>query len=325
MNALRIVGRVVAGLLILGLIARQVDLDQMTLVWDNRSALALGSALLLLLMALLLSAVRWRLVLGDDAPGVPFLWRVYLVGWCFSLFLPTSVGGDAVRTVAITRRRTSLGEAVSSIAVERLLGVGALGVYLLIGCLLAPAVLSSAVGLAEWNRPWWQVVIAAAAAGGVFALALRLGARNSRVQAILKDAWTVLRRFQSSPVRMAATVGASLLVQASYILTWYALALGVRINVPFLALLVFVPFVSLAAMLPVTLSGLGVREGAWALLLAPLGVPVADAVGFSLLYYLCSLLLGLVGGALFLTSATDVRTFKDADRHSVAAPIAHTS
>jgi uncharacterized membrane protein YbhN (UPF0104 family) len=124
---------------------------------------------------------------------------------------------------------------------------------------------------------------------------------------------------------MAYAIGVSLLVQMVYILVWYILALAVRIEVPFLALLVFVPFVSLAAMLPITLSGLGVREGVWALLLAPVGIPVADAIRFSLLYYGCGLLLGLIGGILFISSGIEIRTTNHADSRTSPTAVIRAS
>jgi branched-subunit amino acid transport protein len=80
---------------------------------------------------------------------------------------------------------------------------------------------------------------------------------------------------------------------------WMTLGAGLRLPVGWGEMLVFVPFVSLAAMVPVTVAGIGVREGAWALLLAPYGVAAADAVAFSLLYFLAFCLVGAAGGVVF--------------------------
>ena len=53
-------------------------------------------------------------------------------------------------------------------------------------------------------------------------------------------------------------------------------------------------------MFPFTLNGLGVREGAWLLLLSGSGIPPGDIVTFSLLYFAANLVTGLVGGVLFM-------------------------
>jgi len=80
-------------------------------------------------------------------------------------------------------------------------------------------------------------------------------------------------------------------------------------------MLVFVPFVSLAAMLPITLSGLGVREGVWVLLLAPLGIAGANAIGFSLSYYAANGIVGILGGVVFAVLGTDAAASQSASPH----------
>jgi len=79
---------------------------------------------------------------------------------------------------------------------------------------------------------------------------------------------------------------------------WCAVhALGV--SVPDAAVLAFVPAVAMAQVLPISLSGLGVREGLLVLLLHPLGVPTGKAIGVGLLWYGMTLLVSLLGAPLF--------------------------
>ncbi len=257
------------------------------------------AAVLLLGVALGLSALRWKLVLGRDSPSLLDLWRVYAIGWFFSLFLPTSVGGDAVRATAISRSSTGIGGALSSILLERLIGVAALGAYLLLGLIIAPAVLSEALAHSSFETPARHVglVIAGLAVAGTVVLFL-LRRRIAQV-GIVQEAARLLDGFRKAPARMSGALFVSLLVQAVYIVVWVLLAWSFVVPAPPVAFLVYVPFISLAAMLPITLGGLGVREGAWALLLSAHGVAAGDAVAFSLAYYLAGLILGGVGGAAF--------------------------
>ncbi len=298
--------RATAGVALVGLLLWRADLSQLSLVWDRRAIVGLLSAIALLAGALWLSAVRWRLVLGDTAPALATLGRIYLIGWFFSLFLPTSVGGDAVRALAVARGRASAGEALSSIVLERLLGLLALAVLLVAGCLLAPAIVTGALDGAGLALSGWSLAAAAGVGALLLWIALRVGRRVPRIMAAARDAAALWSRFRRSPSRLGSAFAVSLLVQATYIAVWYDLSWSLRLEVPFLAFLVFVPLVSLAAMLPVTLSGLGVREGVWVLLLARFGVPAANAVGFSLAYYGAGLALGVVGGALFARSGMRV-------------------
>ncbi|MGH2571443.1 MAG: lysylphosphatidylglycerol synthase domain-containing protein, partial [bacterium] len=76
---------------------------------------------------LVLSALRWRILLG--AAGVPLglgpAIRLYLVGYFFNFFLPTTVGGDVARAMGVGKG-TPLPVVAGSILVERLVGFGSL-------------------------------------------------------------------------------------------------------------------------------------------------------------------------------------------------------
>ncbi|MEO6629255.1 MAG: lysylphosphatidylglycerol synthase domain-containing protein, partial [Aquihabitans sp.] len=65
------------------------------------------------------------------------------------------------------------------------------------------------------------------------------------------------------------------------------------------ALLAFVPAVLIAQVLPISISGLGVREGLFALFLHPLGVPRSQAIALGLLLYLLNLVVSLFGAPAF--------------------------
>src|SRR3989454_301436 len=266
----------------------------------------MGAAVLLFAGALVMSAVRWWLVLGPGLVPLGSLVRLYFVGQFFSLFLPTSVGGDAVRILALSRGGTATGRAVSSVLIERLLGVGALLTYLVLGGLMTPALFSSPMKQLSWAAGWRGVLTLVIVGGLAVGLFLALARRWLPLQRLLHDARSVWARFCLSPLPFAAAVLVSLVVQATYVLVWYVLAVILHLAVPLRALLVFVPFVSLASMLPVTISGLGVREGAWTLLLAPLGISSASAIGFSLLFYLANLITGVLGGGVYMTRGADV-------------------
>jgi hypothetical protein len=88
------------------------------------------------------------------------------------------------------------------------------------------------------------------------------------------------------------------------IAVWCAIhALGV--SVPNAAVLAFVPAVASGQVLPVSLSGLGIREGLLVLLLHPLGVPTGRAIGVGLLWYGMMLIVSLLGAPAFAVGQRD--------------------
>ena len=99
-------------------------------------------------------------------------------------------------------------------------------------------------------------------------------------------------------------LGLAFVSQGSIVLLWYTLSRGMSLDLPGSMFLWAVPLVSLSALLPVTFAGLGIREGAWLVLLAGTARPPANIVAFSLLYFLCSVLVGIAGGIWFVSSGT---------------------
>lgn len=265
--------------------------------WTMRVAVGVACAFLTLILAQFLSAVRWHLVLSRDAPTLRELFRIYMVGVFFSLFLPTSVGGDAVRALGLTRVGVSASRAASSVVLDRVLGVIALGGLLLVGLVAVSAApgqgLARTAGLSVELPPLPLIGVGLVLGGGATLVAVW---RVPRLRAVLVEASTVWAELAGRPARLTAALVIALGVQAAYLAAWAQLAWSLQLPVPSVGLLVYVPLVSLAAMVPVTVSGLGIREGAWALLLAPYGVGTGDAAGYGLLYFLAFALVGALGG-----------------------------
>lgn len=299
--------RLAIGLGLLAVLLARVDLSERTIRLGPEVLTGVAVTWILLLLAQAVSALRWREILGEADAGWGYLFRLYLVGNFFSLFLPTSVGGDAVRAVAASRALPARAPAVTSVIVDRLVGVAALAAYLLLGLIVAPAVVLQAAGGAEWRIPGASALVAAVAAIVVTAAATVVIARGRAVRSRLAPAFELMRRLRASPGTLAAVGGLSLVVQGLYIVAWALLAAALGLSLPAALFVAAVPVVSLLAMLPVSLSGIGVREGAWLLILAPFGVPAADAIAFSLVFFGAFALVGAVGGVVYSLLGTAPR------------------
>ncbi|CAN5738718.1 lysylphosphatidylglycerol synthase transmembrane domain-containing protein [soil metagenome] len=303
--------RIAVAAALLGGMAWAADFSTATVVLDGSTLLGVLAACLVLVVTLHLSAIRWHVVLGSDDPGVMALSKLYFIGWFFSQFLPSSVGGDAARLIGLRQSGTPLARAGSSIVLERLLGLAALLVFLAAGVMVFPALARLTAEGSSLGLPTRWLVVGA----GVGTVAALVGAvlllRNERFRRLVQDTFSLWQGFLGSKDRLVWAVVLSFLVQAGYILVWVAIAWGLRLAIPLAVHLFFLPAVSLAALLPVTVSGLGVREGFTVLILAPLGVAVPDAVAYGLLFYGCSVVVGGIGGLVFLRSGLEVRELPD--------------
>lgn len=295
---------------LLWFILSRIEFSQITIAWGPLTVAGIGFATGLLVLAQLYSALRWKVILGASAPPWIYLFRLYLVGNFFSLFLPSSIGGDAVRTIAAARTTARTGEVVSSVLLDRLFGVAALLIYLALGTIVAPGLLRE-VGIdSRMNVPSWLPWVVAAGLLSATALFLVLRSRLQRIHHHLAQAWELMARCARSPRVFVSALALALLVQGIYIAVWALLAVSLGLALPFALFLLAVPVVSLVAMLPITVSGLGVRESVWLLFLTPFGVSAADAVIYSLLYFLSFSLVGVSGGIAFVTLGTKLTPLK---------------
>lgn len=296
--------RAIVGVALVGVIATRVDLRNATQhSWRDVLAGTLA-AILLLLLAQLLSAARWRSVLRRPDMPLEYLFRLYLVGQFFGLFLPTSVGGDAVRALSLARTTGQPTTALASVLLDRLLGLAALMLLLACGVAVSGTTGLGALGI-EW-LPATNKRATASTAVALTGLALSGAIGAALIWRRVSPRWgaglrlTELRGLVRRPaLGWAWLLLLSVLVQGIYVATWWALVAALRLPVPSSFLLLAVPLVSLAAMLPVTISGLGVREGAWIALLAAVGVGGASALTSSLLYFAAFAVVGALGGLWF--------------------------
>lgn len=267
----------------------------------------LAGALILTFASVLLSAARWGAVLEALGQRPPFrrLFTLYLAGQFMGNVLPSTIGGDALRVSRLSKDTGDSPTVFASVVLERLTGWLVLPVITLIALAVNP-------GLRELGQ---ASALASGVAAGTLALlgvVLFLAAREGRgIEERLEqnEGWRRftsavrygLRRLMHEPAATARILATGFAYQL--ILISSALMAARALNLPSgagpTALLAFVPAVLTAQVLPISISGLGVREGLFVLFLNPLGVPRSQAIALGLLLYLLNLVVSLCGAPSF--------------------------
>ncbi len=264
-------------------------------------ALALGLAAL----GVGVRALRWQALLGAAGARVPFRRTLYLyfVGAFFNTFLPTGFGGDVVRVLEIGPGASSQ-QAAGTALVDRLTGFIMLFVLAL-----------AALPWAYHRLPPGLAVLVAALAGGVLlASALLLEGRWLRratgwlpgALSLAGDAWlgrTYAVITACGRRGLAAALLLSLWFNLQHVLESYLVARALGLNVPLGVFFLFVPLAAAALLVPVSISGLGVREALYLALFGQLGVGHDQAVALSLITYSLDFAMGMVGGAVYLAAS----------------------
>ncbi|HET6350429.1 MAG TPA: lysylphosphatidylglycerol synthase transmembrane domain-containing protein [Candidatus Krumholzibacteria bacterium] len=237
--------------------------------------------------------------------------RFYFIGLFFNNFLPANIGGDAVKVYDLSREGESPYQMIAVTLLDRLLGVFSL-------CLLAIAAELLLVGQtgAMPHALYLGVFVACMipALGFYFVRPLGNWLRRSvlRLRALSLDARMTaiidhLSPFRGRRMLVMRLVLLSGVIQAMRVVTHIlvGMALGIPMTpVTVAQFFVFIPILSLAMIPPITINGLGIREGLGILLFAEAGIQRADAFVLEFATYIISVVVSLVGFVFFLGRRT---------------------
>jgi hypothetical protein len=259
-------------------------------------------AILLTWNGVLLRAWRWRILLDAVGARVSFRRALYLyfVGAFFNAFLPTGFGGDVVRVLEIGEGATS-SQAAGTAVVDRLTGF-------LVLFFLALVMLPFGANLFP---PATVTFIALLAVGVVVGslmlfegrLLRRITARFPRALSLAGDAWIgrtygVITACGARAIVKA--LGASALFNIQMVFAGLLIAQALGLSLSIWTLFLVIPVITTALLVPISISGLGVREGLFVTLLGQVGVTAPQAVVFSLAWYSLDFSSGLLGGLIYL-------------------------
>jgi uncharacterized membrane protein YbhN (UPF0104 family) len=278
-----------------------------SVLWSRLNDYSLGwiaVAIAVYLLQLYSTALRWRYISAScDAPlSRSQAMQFTLIGSFFNQVLPSSIGGDAVRLLLLSRSGAGWRASVYSVLVDRAIGLIALALIVILSlpwslqligdfrgrvaltlidlAALAGCAAFLAFGAIRWRHSRWP-------------LANHLHACSVVASKILFEDAMRLR------IWLLALVGQLLTV----VILW-AVAQSIGAAVGILDILLLVPPVLLITILPISIAGWGVRETAMMTAFGYAGLAQDDGLNLSLVFGAVSLLIGVIGGlALILNKA----------------------
>lgn len=252
-----------------------------------------------------LSAKKWQLLLTAKRERVPFLqaWKYYYIGTFFNVFLPTSVGGDAVKAHVFSKQLQRREESYASVIMDRLTGLVAV-VAIGSGALLAGWHLIDAtarlLALPILVLPLALLVILFFTDWIDRLLQLRFLHRFSRARCFIHEVYTALRAYASRPRALLPVMAISLCYHLLLVLVNVTLSRALGLDMAVSYFFVFIPVAEILVFLPVTVQGFGVREGTYVTLFSSVGVGSAAAFSLGFSDQLVKLVGNLVGGLVYL-------------------------
>jgi uncharacterized membrane protein YbhN (UPF0104 family) len=309
---------VIGSALLVFVFTRAADLRHVVETLRQASIPRLLLALVIAATGEVLTAWKWALLVRSIGGRLPLLAavRASFIGMFYNNYFPGSVGGDVVRVLLIARYAGGKARATASAFMQRNTGVAGLFAIGIPAAFLWPRWMELPGDFL--NRPltaWlhdaraWLI----GAALGYAAVNIILFSRGAydRLWALLHRHITwrpagffldKIRRFHTElhgfRFWLAAPLAISAATQLLDIFMVWNLAAALNLDIPFHVLLVAVPLVTLANLLPITINGIGLREAMYVALLTSAAIPPSHAVALSLMQFGVIVALAMVGGIL---------------------------
>ncbi|MGH9829883.1 MAG: lysylphosphatidylglycerol synthase transmembrane domain-containing protein, partial [Blastocatellia bacterium] len=267
-----------------------------------------------------LMAYRWKVILSARPNGLRTrdLFAFYLIGQFFSNFVPGgSVSVDVVRTVYADREINDKPFVVMTLLYDRLIGLFVL-LFLGLGAAVASRAflpdgalfhLTEAVLAASFliSAFLMSELVSNKLAGTVLFLSRKF--RVERLGRGVVNALAAMSEIRGRKSIIASTLVISILSRVLWSLAFYMVVLAMALPVSLVLIFAFTSIVDVVRQLPIAPNGLGIREGLLVLFLGQVGVSKEQGLMFSILSFGSVLLLGLVGGVIYLVRGRLRREF----------------
>jgi len=279
-----------------------IDLDKLLETIEQADPLYLAAAFCFLVITILISTWRWKLLLDLKNLKVPYhiLLKEYLVGNYFNNFLPTSIGGDVVRFLNIAAYTGKKSMVLASVIIDRVIGFIALILIANTGVFFLKAGNNHALTLLSFLFSAFFMAIF------VMLISRRLNRKVSRllvkfIPGKLKhkviEFFASFNTYSEQRYSLVKNLLISLMYRICEGLFVYMIVLSLHIKISYLYTLVLHSVVSVLKLAP-SINGLGVSEFSWVNLSDTTLISPEKAVTLSLLIYFTSLILSLPGGIL---------------------------
>jgi len=310
--------RVGISIILLVLLFRQADEKSLLAVIKGIHKPLLGLSFLVFSLTYVLGVWRWAMLLKAVNIDIP-LKRIitsFSGGIFFSLFLPSTIGGDFLRSVDLSVHTQKPKEVIATIFLDRLSGYIGLVFLAICALFLGWKVLEDSSVLISLG-----IIV-----GLLFFLLLILfnkylytkingflkSPNAGKIRDLISDLHEEIHLFRDKPRIVAKNILVSILIQAISPVTFYIIALALGIKISLLYFFIFLPIIGAITLLPISIGGLGLRDASTIFFFAKVGVGKNLAFAMSLLSFSFILFYGAVGGLIYVLTVHNRRLQRNA-------------
>lgn len=262
-----------------------VDFDKLWDILSEVNIFLFFISSFLYIVSSYISTLRWKLFISSNADiTLNRLFSLYMIGCFFNIFLPGIMGGDVIKII-LMRKKTGLKEAISSVFLERYMGFLAL---LILG--ISFFVIFYKKMPENWTIYLIPTIFIIFLLGTVFLYFL------GRIS-FLKDLREYI--FKTGRKLFLQAFFYSLFVQILVMISVYIVFWSLNISINFYEIVIYLPIIIILTTLPISISGLGVREWGFVVFFGG-AIGYEKALAVSLLWFFSVALVSVVGGLEYL-------------------------
>ena len=269
---------------ILFFLFKKTDFAKLKEIFKNLSFFPYLIALLCFNSFQLMVALRWQKLCESWGfkQNYFFFLKSYLMGFSLNTVMPGIVGGDILRTFLLTKKGLPFKKATFSVMVDRFYGL--LGIFFILSVSLPLY-----GGFLPINFYYFIIFITYSVIISFFLISLFFT--------------KIYPKEYFNPVRLPYNlfpVLLGILIQVLFVLQFVFLGLALHLQINYSYFFVIIPIISFLAALPLSISGLGVREGSLSYFLSLLGFSIEHGISLGMLGYSLILISALPGIYFYL-------------------------
>jgi len=254
--------------------------------------------------ALFINTLKWKLLLQNYPMGQ--LFSLNIIAIYYSLILPGQLAGEAAKTYKLGRGSMDAEKIAASVVIDRITGFLGLIIIALIGLMWSKIILTKES--AQWLFLCFAICVLCLYSfyfqsfqNAIRKILLLTGNRFRRIEKIISqclrliEAWV---QYLGRPMILLKSMLLGVVFQLIAVFITMTLAGALGININFADWCWIFGVISLVVFLPITVGGIGLREGGFVILLEQFGVPGEKALALSLSILGLQIIGAIAGGVI---------------------------
>lgn len=273
-------------------------------------------------LSIFVNAFRWQILLRylGYRYDLRLLSKLVFMALFFNIYLPSGVVGDFVRVAILPKDKNSkeernvhLSRITASVITDKVVGMMGLMLLAFIGFLFCYQLLLSAKILPIFGVMAFIIIVTFLVlfSSGMQTSLKRMFAFSLKIlfpiKEALKGVLDALFVYRKNFSVFGKVIPLSIVANMCVVVYFFLLSRSIGVDIGFLRLLALVPVIEFIAAIPISFGGVGIRECATILLFSSEGILAAEAMSISLLSFAVIMLLGALGGMLFLGFRNKIR------------------